>query len=230
MPQAAYCLVRLMEQLQQPGDKYNITVTTNRFTTIKKLKSSNGSCTLATNPKYPTGLYRCIKIMCAPSSGKEVKPVDFGAKVHMLLVDAISFIEHLSYNNFNESTRLQSAIHLQRRYFGACHQTGADAIYATNDNRRYCTSNNIATSFVPKGNEGKLQEQKSQMRSISGKVHSTVVEGSFGNEKNHYLMNKIKAKTKENEKVWILFRLLTCNAMQTAKQMQAAVSQHKQAA
>jgi transposase, IS5 family len=144
------------------------------------------------------------------------------------MVDGVSFIEHLSYDNFNEGTRLQSSIHLQQRYFGACYQMGADAIYATNENRRYCTKNNIATSFIAKGAQGKLKEQQSQMRSILGKVRSTVLEGSFGNEKNHYQMNKIKAKTEYNEKVWIFFSLLTCNAMQIAKRMQAAKKATKQ--
>lgn len=159
--------------------------------------------------------------------GKEVKPVEFGAKVNMLVVDGISFIEHLSYDNFNEGTRLKSTIHLQRRYFGACYQIGADAIYATNDNRRYCTENKIATSFVAKGNEGKTKEQKSQMRSILGKIRSTVMEGSFGNEKNHYQMNKIKAKTEGNEKVWIIFSLLACNAVQISKRIQAIKKTNK---
>jgi hypothetical protein len=143
----------------------------------------------------------------------------------MLQVDGISFIEYFNYDNFNEGTRLQSTIHLQQRYFGACHQMGADAIYATNENRRYCTGNEIATSFVAKGNEGKNKEQKSQMRSLLGKVRSTILEGSFGNEKNHYQMNKIKARTEHNEKVWIFFSLLTCNAMQIAKRMQAALKE-----
>jgi IS5 family transposase len=146
----------------------------------------------------------------------------------MLLVDAISFIEHLSYDNFNEGIRMQSTIHLQERYFGACHQMGADAIYGTNANRTYCRANNIATSFVPKGNDGKLKEQKSQMRSIPGKIRSTVLEGSFGNEKNHYQMNKIKARTQGNEQVWIFFSLLTCNAMQIGKRIQVARKADKQ--
>ena len=107
---------------------------------------------------------------------------------------------------------------------------GADAIYGTNDNRTYCTKNSIATSFVPKGNEGKLKEQKSQMRSIPGKIRSSVLEGSFGNEKNHYQMNKIKAKTQGNEQVWIFFSLLTCNAMQIGKRIQAAKQQQLQPA
>ena len=63
------------------------------------------------------------------------------------------------------------------------------------------------------------------MRSVLGKVRSTVLEGSFGNEKNHYQMNKIKAKTQCNEKVWIFFSLLTCNACQISKRMQAAQKQ-----
>ena len=58
------------------------------------------------------------------------------------------------------------------------------------------------------------------MRSLLGKVRSTVLEGSFGNEKNHYLMDKIKAKTEATEKVWIFFSLLTSNAKQIAKRIQ----------
>ena len=138
----------------------------------------------------------------------------------MLQVDGINFIEHISYNNFNEGTRLKSTIEMQKRYFGKCHQMGADSIYGTNENRTYCTNNNIATSFVQKGKDGKDAQQKKQMRSLLGKVRSTVLEGSFGNEKNHYLMDKIKAKTEDTERVWIFFSLLTSNAKQIAKRIE----------
>jgi hypothetical protein len=223
-------LVRLLEQLQQLTARHKITVTSSRFKTIEKLKEQQWKLHFGKEATVPDRIVSLHKDYVRPIvRGKEVKPVEFGAKVHMLLVNGISFIEHLSYNNFNEGTRLQSAIHLQQRYFGACHQMGADAIYATNTNRRYCTKNNIATSFIPKGNEGKLQEQKSQMRSILAKVRSTVLEGSFGNEKNHYLLNKIKAKNQGNEKVWIFFGLLACNAMQIAKRMHTAKQMEKAA-
>jgi IS5 family transposase len=104
-----------------------------------------------------------------------------------------------------------------------------NAIYATNENRTYCTKNNIATSFVQKGKDGKEAEQKKQMRSLLGKVRSTVLEGSFGNEKNHYMMDKIKAKTQDTERVWIFFSLLTSNAKQIAKRIEQRSAQ-KQAA
>lgn len=69
------------------------------------------------------------------------------------------------------------------------------------------------------------------MRSILGKVRSTVLEESFGNEKNHYKMNKTKARTQPNEQAWIFLSLLTCNAMQMAMKLQEAAKQKiKQAA
>ncbi len=225
-------LLGLLEQLDQLMKKYEVVVGAsqhNRLKTIKKLLEQLWLLHFGKQATVPDRIVSLHKPYVRPIiRGKEVKPVEFGAKVNMLVVDGISFIEHLSYDNFNEGTRLQSTIHFQQRYFGACYQMGADAIYATNENRRYCTKNGIATSFVPKGNEGKTKEQKSQMRSILGKVRSTVMEGSFGNEKNHYQMNKIKAKSEANEKAWIFFSLLTCNAVQIAKRIQASRKANKQ--
>jgi hypothetical protein len=224
-------LLGLLDQLNDLLERYKAVLSgsqRNRLDTIIKVQRQQWELHYGKQATVPDRIVSLHKPYVRPIvRGKEVKPVEFGAKVNMLLVDGISFIEHLSYDNFNEGTRLQSTIHMQQRYFGACHQMGADAIYATNENRRYCTKNNIATSFIAKGNEGKLKEQKSQMRSILGKIRSTVLEGSFGNEKNHYQLNKIKAKTEGNEKVWIFFSLLTCNAKQIAKRMQAAKQQQQ---
>ena len=135
-------------------------------------------------------------------------------------VGGLSFIEHLSYENFNEGTRLKQSVAFHHKYFGSCSQLAADAIYATNENRRYCNSLKIATSFIPKGKQGKLEDQKSAMRSALSTVRSTVLEGSFGNEKNHYLLGKIKARTLATEIAWIFFGMLTANASIISKRMQ----------
>jgi hypothetical protein len=153
--------------------------------------------------------------------GKESKPVEFGAKVNKLLVDGISFIEHLSFDAFNESTRYKDGIYLQRKYFGKCTHHSADAIYATNKNRKYASSQGIQTNFVPKGKQ-KMEyvEQSNQIRSILNKNRSTVLEGSFGNEKNHYMLNKSKARTEQKEIAWIFFGMMTCNASIIATRIQ----------
>lgn len=50
--------------------------------------------------------------------GKEVKSVEFGAKVNNILVDGISFIEKLSFNAFNEGTRLVHCLKMHKKLFG----------------------------------------------------------------------------------------------------------------
>ena len=152
--------------------------------------------------------------------GKEIRPVEFGPKVHKVQVDGISFIEHISYEAFNESTRLKQSVAFHQKHFGKLSQLGADRIYATNKNRSYCTKMNIATSFTAKGNDGKLAEQKQTMRSTLSTIRATVLEGSFGNEKNHYLLNKVRARTKPTEIAWIFFGMLSANASIITKRIE----------
>lgn len=42
-------------------------------------------------------------------------------------------------------------------------------------------------------------------------MRSTVLEGSFGVEKNKYSLDKIKARTNKNEILWIVFSIHTAN-------------------
>jgi hypothetical protein len=151
--------------------------------------------------------------------GKEAKAVEFGPKAHLLQVDGINFIEHLSYDAFNEGIRLKQAIWKHQQYFGRCHQFAADQIYATNENRTYCSKNGIATCFVRKGRKGEYANQADIMRRELGKQRGTVLEGSFGNEKNHYLLDKIRARNQKTEILWIFFGIMTANAVLIGKRM-----------
>lgn len=93
--------------------------------------------------------------------GKEVKSVEFGAKVNNIQVGGISFIQHLSFEAFNEGKLLKECISLQQKLFRKnVRQVGADAIYATNANRRFCSHRSIVTSFVRKGRPGKDEPQR----------------------------------------------------------------------
>lgn len=145
--------------------------------------------------------------------GKETKAVEFGAKVNKVQVNGISFIEHFSYDAFNEGTHYQNGIHLQRKLFGRCTHHSADAIYATNANRKYSTRNRIVTNFIPKGRQKEQDIEPAKiMRGLLNKERGTKLEGSFGNEKNHYLLQKVNARNEHTEKCWIFFGMLTANA------------------
>lgn len=152
--------------------------------------------------------------------GKETKAVEFGAKVNKLQIDGINFIEHISFDAFNEGTRLQSSIyksqHLTQRKLRIL---GADAIYATNKNRKYVTNHKIVTDFKPKGKKPKDYHNIKKVKSAITKERASRLEGSFGKEKEHYHLKKIKAKTKRNEILWIFFGIHTANALEIGRRM-----------
>lgn len=158
--------------------------------------------------------------------GKEVKSVEFGAKVNKLQIDGISFIEHLNFNAFNEGTRLKKTIYKAQSLTKIKTKiVGADAIYATNMNRKFVTKNNIKTDFKRKGKLPKNYQQEKKLKALIAKERATRLEGSFGNEKEHYHLKKIKAKTKATEKLWIFFGIHTANALEIGRRIQNNLNQ-----
>lgn len=152
--------------------------------------------------------------------GKEIKKVEFGAKVNKVQIDGINFIEHLSFNAFNEGIHFQSTVWLtQELTHTKLTVLGADAIYATNANRRFATSNNICTDFCRKGRAGKYEESRKQLAFMITKERASRLEGSFGKEKEHYHLKKIKARTQKNEVLWIFFGIHTANALEIGRRM-----------
>ena len=150
--------------------------------------------------------------------GKEIKAVEFGAKVNKIQIDGINFIEHLNFNSFNEGTRLKSTVFkVQRLTKTKTKIIGADAIYATNSNRKFITKHKIQTDFRPKGKQSKKHKEQQKLRTLITKERATRLEGSFGKEKEYYHLKKIKAKTKPTERLWIFFGIHTANALEIGR-------------
>ena len=146
--------------------------------------------------------------------GKETKGVEFGAKLHKLQIDGISFIEHVNFEAFHEGNRLKKTIwKAQKLTNKRVKLLGADAIYATNANRIYVSKRRIATDFKPKGRPGRHKEHKSQLSAMITKERASRLEGSFGTDKEYFLLNKIKARTKKTEILWIFIGIHTSNAL-----------------
>lgn len=211
-------LFRLIERVNIVNTKYQLPLSvrfTQRIKTILKIYEQQHQKAYGnSNEPIKDRIVSLSKPYIRPIvRGKETKAVEFGAKVNKLQVDGISFIEHLSYDAFNESTHYQNGIRLQPQLFGRCSHHSADAIYATNANRKYCTQNNIVTNFIPKGRQKEQHvEQSGTMRVILNKQRGAVLEGSFGNEKNHYLLMKVNARNQYTEMCWIFLGILTANA------------------
>ena len=162
--------------------------------------------------------------------GKENKRVEFGAKVNNIQIDGISFIEHHSFEAFNEGIRLQQAIEYQQELTGIkVTRLGADTIYANNANRRYCTENDITTNFVRKGPKPKDESvDLHTARSIIGTLRATVMEGSFGNQKQHYSVNRIAARNSQSETLLLFFGIHMANAATLAARQLAKEEAERQ--
>lgn len=90
---------------------------------------------------------------------------------------------------------------------------GGDAIYASNINRSYCSQNGITTSFVRKGPRPKDEDKETRTsRHIIGTLRATMMEGSFGTQKQHYGVGRIAARNAKSETLSLFFGIRMANA------------------
>ena len=125
----------------------------------------------------------------------------------------------------HEGVRLKESVRYGRRLVGRITHLSGDDIYATNANRTYCKQQKITHGFKQKGRAGKYAHQQKILNKELRKQRATVMEGSFGTEKEHYGLKKIKARTQKNEELCIFFGTHTANAVQIAKRMAQAKQQ-----
>jgi hypothetical protein len=146
--------------------------------------------------------------------------VEFGAKCNNIQVDGLSFIEKLSFNAFNEGARLPHCITLHKRLFGVdVKKIGGDTSYAGTNNRDLCKEKEIETSFVKRGRPSHEKKEQDFVRQELARVRATAMEGSFGTQKEHYSMRRIKARRRETEILYIFFGIHTANAVLLAERL-----------
>ena len=64
-----------------------------------------------------------------------------------------------------------------------------------------------------KGRAAKDETLRKILRSKLSKERSTRLEGSFGTQKQHYSLSRIKARNRKTEILWIFFGIHTANAI-----------------
>ncbi len=76
--------------------------------------------------------------------GKAGNPVEFGAKLSVSYIDGYCFLDHLSWDNFNESLDLKSQVIKYYQRFGHYPESlHVDQIYRTRANRAWCKERGI---------------------------------------------------------------------------------------
>ena len=211
-------LEKLLDQLEQIHSSYRNRLTLSsdyqrRFSVIQTVLEQGKN--LFAGKKVSNRIVSIDRHYLRPIiRGKETKSVEFGAKVNNIQIDGISFIEHISFKAFNEGVRLKDCIHLQQQLTKVrVKALAADSIYANNANRKFCTKYHISTSFKRKGRAAKDEPLRKILRSELSRERATRLEGSFGTQKQHYSLARIKARNRKTEMLWIFFGIHTANAV-----------------
>jgi IS5 family transposase len=149
--------------------------------------------------------------VCPNVQGKSQTKVEFGAKIHVSLIDGISFLDHLSWDAFNEGSHMMDYVEQYHKRFG-CYpkELLADKIYCTHANRAALKEKGIKLMAKPLGRPSAVQHHVSP-------GERNPIEGKFGQAKTGYGLNRIKARLKGTSESWIACIFLVLNLVKLAR-------------
>ncbi|MFM8912777.1 MAG: IS5 family transposase [Flammeovirgaceae bacterium] len=144
--------------------------------------------------------------------GKTTAHVEFGAKVQVSLMDGYAFLEELSWDAFNEGTRLMAVIEQYKNRFGYYpKEVAADKIYCNRENRKRLRELGIELRAKPLGRPSAVKTEH-----VSPGERNPI-EGKFGQAKTAYGLNRIKARLQNTSQSWIATIILVLNLVRLTR-------------
>lgn len=138
--------------------------------------------------------------------GKSNAYVEFGAKIQVSLMNGIAFLDELSWEAFNEGTRLKKAVEDYRARFGFYpEEVLADKIYCNRENRAWLAQQGIRLKAKPLGRPSKA------VKHHVSPGERNPIEGLFGQAKNAYGLGKIRARLDITSESWIATTIMVLN-------------------
>ena len=135
--------------------------------------------------------------------GKAKAKVEFGAKIGVSIVSGYSFIDHHSWDAYNEASDLTVHIEKYKERFG-CEPKRffGDKIYLNRENRRILKEKEIQIMGRPLGRPPKNPTQEQIERERIGVSLRNEAEAQFGTGKRTYRANNIRARLPETARCW----------------------------
>jgi len=153
--------------------------------------------------------------------GKLNKAVEFGSKMSVSLDgQGLARVDHLRWDAFHEGHDLPTQVEAYRQRYGHYPEVVlGDPIYGTRSNRDYLNKRSIRFAGKPLGrpkkvteaNREELQRLKAQRREEY--LQRIPIEGKFGQGKNGYRLNYIRAKRANTSEAWINSIFLVMNLL-----------------
>jgi IS5 family transposase len=138
--------------------------------------------------------------------GKARSKTEFGSKLGTSLDNGFARINTFSWDAYNESADLKEQVEdyrIQHGYYPELVQV--DKIYATRENREWLGQRGIRITAPPLGRPRVKDMQRPYQKRKKRKeaAERNQIEGKYGQGKNGYDLNKIKARLKETSESWV---------------------------
>jgi transposase, IS5 family len=113
--------------------------------------------------------------------GKAGKTVEFGAKLSASTFEGYVFLDHISWDNFNESGDLKVQVEAYKNFTGYYPESiHVDKIYRTRENRAWCKERGIKMSGPPLGRPPANISKEQKKQDLESEGIRNCIEGKFG--------------------------------------------------
>ena len=153
--------------------------------------------------------------------GKAKAMVEFGAKLGVSEQNGYVRMNTFSWDAYNESSDLKKQVEAYRQLNGHYPEVViADTIYGTKLNREWLKEQHIRFSGKALGRPSKISQSPYQKRKFKKEQgERNHIEGKFGQGKNGYNLNKIRARRDRTSESWIACILFVMNLVRFAKDL-----------
>jgi IS5 family transposase len=153
--------------------------------------------------------------------GKQGRDTEFGSKLGVSLDNGFVRLNNLSWDAYNESSDLIKQVETYKDLHGHYPElVQADNIYPTRENRKYLKERNIRITAPPLGrkpieNKTNYYQRKKRKREA---MERNQIEGKFGQGKNGYELNRIRARLRSTSESWISCIFFIMNLIKLEKE------------
>lgn len=145
--------------------------------------------------------------------GKAKSPTEFGAKIHLSMIDGYCFVDTISWDAFHEGNHLPKYVENYKKRYGYYPvKVLVDKLYATRQNRKWLKHRNIKISAKPLG-----RPSAKAVEDHLSPGERNPIEGKFGQAKIAYGMNRVRARLARTSESWIASIILVLNLVKWAR-------------
>lgn len=143
--------------------------------------------------------------------GKQGKKVEFGGKGALVHVGGYLFLDYFEHRAFAEENLMAEHLLGYVERFGKLPPyVTMDTKYGTQENRELMEGLEVRASFKRRGRRPKMPNTQDRWFKMKQRERNRI-EGSFGNGKEHYGLDRVRYSIKNGSEIWVRAGILAMN-------------------